>query len=186
MYQYCNDELLLELLEKGDESAFSEIYRRYWERIFFVAYKRLPSTEDAREIMQIVFFNLWKKRAQLQIQNLPLYLSAMTRYAVYRHLSNEKRREGLVKRYGQHRYSEPILHIDIDNKDLLDILTRFTNDLPEKYKVVFLHHKLLDRPLEEVAEKLGVSVRTAEGYVSKVMEVMRKHRRSLISDLLLF
>src|SRR6185312_3150226 len=100
-----------------------------------------------------------------------------------RHLSNEKRRDGMVKQFGQHQAN--VMNIDIDNKYLLDLLNRFTNDLPEKYKIVFVHHKLLDRPLEEVAEKLGVSLRTAEGYVSKVMEVMRKHKRSLLSDVFL-
>jgi RNA polymerase sigma factor (sigma-70 family) len=182
MYKTCNDEFLLELLGKSDENAFAEIYRRYWEQIFFIAHKRLSSAEDAKEIMQTVFFSLWQKREKLQIENLTFYLSAMTRYAVYRYLSNEKRRDNLVKNFGQYHARKSVLSIDFDNKDMLEILARFTNNLPEKYKLVFLHHKLLDRPIEEVAEKLGVSPRTAEAYVSKVMEMMRKYRRSLLAD----
>ena len=182
--QYAEQEELSRLA-KGDEGAFTEIYNRYWERLFFMAYKRLSSAEDAKEIIQNVFLTLWQKREVLQIQNLPFYLAGMTRYAVYRHLSNEKRREDQLKKI---RYSESNKiadSFDLDNKQLLDILSNLTNELPEKYRIVFIHHKLLDRPLEEVAEQLGVSPRTAEGYVAKVMEIMRKHRRKLSFSILM-
>lgn len=169
----------LSRLTKGDERAFTEIYNRYWERLFFMAYKRISSTEDAKEIIQNVFLTLWQKRGSLQIQNLSLYLAAMTRYAVYRHLSNEKRREDQLKNIRHSEVHKVADSFDLDNKQLLDILSSLSNELPEKYRLVFIHHKLLDRPLEEVAEQLGVSPRTAEGYVAKVMEIMRQHRRKL-------
>ncbi len=164
---------LLSLLRAGDEQAFTQIYNLYWEKLFFIAHKRLQSAEDAKEIVQNVFFTLWQKRAHLEIQHLSFYLAAMTRYAVYRHLGNEKRKAGLLSRFrGQGQHADPF---DIDNKQLLDLLVRFSEDLPENYRIVFLHHKLLDEPLESVAKQLGVSPRTAERYVGKVMSIIR-HR----------
>lgn len=59
------------------------------------------------------------------------------------------------------------------------MLSKLAGELPEKHRIVFLQHKLLDRPLEEVAVELGVSVRTAEGYVARVMQVMRQKREYL-------
>jgi FixJ family two-component response regulator len=35
---------------------------------------------------------------------------------------------------------------------------------------------LLDQPLDEIARELGISPRTAERYVAKLMEIMRKQR----------
>ena len=68
--------------------------------------------------------------------------------------------------------------IHLENKQFLEILTELSNTLPEKYRLVFIHHKLLDKPLEEVASQLGVSTRTAEAYVSKVMSIMRLHSKN--------
>ncbi|WP_350340120.1 sigma factor-like helix-turn-helix DNA-binding protein [Paraflavitalea speifideaquila] len=62
---------------------------------------------------------------------------------------------------------------------MLDLLVRFSEDLPDNYRLVFLHHKLLDEPLETVAKQLGVSPRTAERYVSKVMSIMRHRLQKL-------
>jgi RNA polymerase sigma-70 factor (ECF subfamily) len=170
---------LLSLLKAGDESAFTRIYKLYWERLFFIAHKRLQSGEDAKEIVQNVFFALWQKREHLEIQNLSLYLAAMTRYAIYRHVGNEKRRELLIKNFGITEEKRHTNFFDFDNKQVLDILTQFTNGLQENYRIVFIHHKMMDQPLESVAEQLGVSPRTAERYVEKVMSIMRHHLQKL-------
>ncbi len=180
-----SDEILLNRLKAGDEAAFTEIYNQYWQQLFFMAHKRLQSGEDAKEIVQNVFLTIWTKREQLSIQSLPMYLAAMTRFAVYRHLANEKRRSDQIQQLQlSSRLTEAVF--DLDNKQFLEILTQLSNSLPEKYRLVFIHHKMLDRPLEEVARELGVSPRTAEDYVTKVMAIMRQHRRKLAFSLFFF
>ena len=169
---------LLEQLRLGSEDAFTAIYKLYWEKLFFVAFKRLQVADDAKEVVQEVFLTLWQKRNTLQIQSLPLYLSAMTRYAVYRMTANNVRKKDQLKEKS-HQAQKSIGALDLDNKQLLDILVQLSNELPEKHRIVFIHHKMLDQPLDEVAQMLGVSVRTAEGYTAKVMEFMRRHRQKL-------
>lgn len=182
-YTHCEEHELLRHLASGGEQAFTVIYNRYWKPMFFIAHKKLQSVEDAKEIVQGVFFTLWQKRENLLINDLSLYLAAMTRYAVYRHISKEKKRKDQLKKIEKN--IKPTAAFDVENKQLLELLNRFTNKLPEKYRIVFLHHKLLDKPIEEVADQLGVSPRTAEGYVSKVMALMRNHHKKVAFSLLL-
>jgi RNA polymerase sigma-70 factor (ECF subfamily) len=170
---------LLEQLKEGNQAAFTAIYNRYWEQLFFMAHKRLSSAEDAKEIVQNIFFNLWQKRDRLQIENLELYLGAMARYAVYRHLANKKRMEGVLEKVSKQNKQTEIF--DIDNKQFLEILVHLSNELPHNHRVVFIQYKLQDRPLAEVAEELGVSVRTAERYVDKLMVTLREFRSKLAS-----
>ncbi|MGN7723757.1 RNA polymerase sigma factor [Chitinophaga sp. 22620] len=173
-----NDMALLALLKDGDETAFTEIYNQYWEPLYFMAHKRLQSAQDAEEIVQQVFLTLWHKRASLSIQSLPFYLAAMVRYAIYRHFANlQRKKEQTGALHAITAEQSPAF--DIDNKFLLEILNKLANELPAKHRIVFLQHKLLDRPLEEVAGELGVSVRTAEGYIARVMQVMRQRREYL-------
>lgn len=183
--EFTIEKELLRQLKAGNETAFTEIYNLYWERLFFMAHKRLGSKEEAREVVQNIFLTLWHKREMLEIESLPLYLGAMTRYAVYRHLANEKRREGLIRNFHA-KQSGATGIIDIDNKQLLEILSQLSNQLPEKYRIIFIYHKMLDRPLQEVAEQLGVSPRTAESYVARVMEIMRRHYKKLTYTIFLF
>lgn len=181
LYSTYTDEQLLPLLKQGNEAAYTEIYNRYWQRLFFIVHKRIPVAEDAKELLQNIFFTLWDKRAQLEILSLPAYLAAMARYAVYRHLAGEKRREEKLDQLQGITVADTF---DLDNKQLLEILTSLTNELPERYRLLFIQHKLLDRPLEEVAAELGISTRTAEGYVTKLMQIMRNYRHKLTVFLL--
>ncbi|TWF32754.1 RNA polymerase sigma-70 factor (ECF subfamily) [Chitinophaga polysaccharea] len=177
MYSSHTDEQLVALLANGDESAFNEIYNRYWKWLLFIAHKRLRDTEAAREVIQQVFLNLWHKRNRIMIASLPQYLAAMARHAVYRHLANEGRRQEVqTSAMIQAESSEAF---DLDNKQLLEILVKYAHELPAKFSILFIHHKLMDKPLEEVAEELGVSPRTAERYIGEVMKIMRNKLRAL-------
>ena len=65
LYSSHTDEQLLLLLKEGNEAAFTEIYRRFWKLLFSVAANKLNDPEDAKELVQDVFTNLWKRRAEL-------------------------------------------------------------------------------------------------------------------------
>lgn len=186
-----HDEELICLLKTGDELAFTEIYNRYWDKLYYIAHKLLKDTDAAEEIVQEIFLVLWKKRADITILSLNQYLAAMTRYAVYRHIAKEKK-------FSKQDNSDIILNtevaseIDIDNKILLEIITKLSNKLPEKCRLVFQYNKIQDQSLQEVAEQLNISQKTAEAHLTKALRVIRAnfgdvtHFGYLIISLLFF
>jgi len=170
----CNDEELTRLLRNGDNLAFTEIYNRYWDKLYYIAHKLLKDTDSAEEIVQDVFLMLWKKRETLNIQSLTHYLAAMTRYAVYRNISKEKshrEQENIIRMVTADAISE----IDIDNKILLEIITELSNKLPEKCRLVFQYNKLQDQALADVAQQLNISQKTAEGHLTKALRMIRSN-----------
>jgi RNA polymerase sigma-70 factor (ECF subfamily) len=179
------DNELTDLLKNGNESAFTEIYNRYWDKLYFIACKLLKDTDDAEEIVQEVFFTLWKKRESLNIQALAKYLAAMTRYAVYRYLAKEKQLKENENALGMLKVAG-ITEIDIDNKILLEIIHKLSNKLPEKCRLVFQYNKLRDISLPEVAEQLNMSQKTAEGHLTKALRTIRADFGGALSDLLIF
>jgi RNA polymerase sigma-70 factor (ECF subfamily) len=137
----------------------------------------------AEEIVQDVFLALWKKRADLTIQSLPVYLAAMTRYTVYRTLARQNK-------YSQVSISEaeatPASDTDImDNKLLLEIIEKLSARLPEKCRMVFVRNKLLDQPLDQVAEDMNISIKTAEAHLTKSLKIIRKNLGDSLSVLFL-
>jgi len=88
---YQDDELLL-LLKEDNDAAFTEIYRRYWDRLFVVAMHRLGDMEEVRELVQDIFCNLWKKRSSLHLDHsLHTYLSVAVKYEVLNRLARRNR-----------------------------------------------------------------------------------------------
>jgi len=183
--QLLDDNDLSNLLKDGDESAYTEIYNRYWDKLYFIAYKLLKDTNSAEEIVQEVFLILWKKRDTLTIQSLTQYLAAMTRYAVYRHCAKEKQFKEKENALGLITAAD-IAEIDIDNKILLEIIHNLSNKLPEKCRLVFQYNKLQDMSLADVAGQLNISQKTAEGHLTKALRIIRSNLVNVKGDFLLF
>ncbi|MDB5125530.1 MAG: polymerase subunit sigma-24 [Mucilaginibacter sp.] len=167
-----DDEKLTALLRNGDETAFTHIYNHYWDKLYYIAHKLLKDTDAAEEIVQEVFLTLWKKKETLTIQSINHYLGAMTRYAVYRHLSKEKQNKA-KENYVALANSSAISEIDIDNKILFEIITKLSNKLPEKCRLVFQYNKLQDQSLADVAARLNISQKTAEAHLTKALRIIR-------------
>lgn len=179
------DARLLYLMARGDEAAFIGIYNRYWDKLYFLAHKHLRSAENSEEIVQDVFLNLWNKRSTVHIQSLPVYLAAMTRYAIYRFLARERKFStiplGGLREQELHHASE---EINMDDRLLLHIIEELSNQLPEKCRLVFVHNKLMDQPLKQVAGELDISVKTAEAHLTKALKFVRGKLGDILSILL--
>lgn len=172
-YDELSDDELTTLLKTGDESAFEEIYNRYWDKMFYIAHRIVKSSEIAEEITQDVFLLLWTKRETLNIVSLKQYLAAMLRYEVYRSLAKIKKQEVYVNEIRNTSTPFVLIEKDIENKLLLEIITTLTNRLSEKCRLVFQYNKLEDRSLADICEELQISPKTAEAHLTKALKVVR-------------
>jgi len=75
------DEQLLQQIADDDRTAFTILYRRYWEGLFITASKVLRGKEEAADVVQDVFLSLWNRRHELDLQgSLAAYLHTSVRY----------------------------------------------------------------------------------------------------------
>jgi len=168
-----NDSELLRLLKQDNALAFQELYDRYWQKLYFLAHRRLKSATAAEEIVQNVFLTIWRKRKTLQIEEPGAYLAAVTRYAVYHYIAAEKRRTTKEEIAGSRQMESVAIEVLIEDKLLLEIIRQQANELPQKCRLVFIYNKLEDQPLPEVAERLNISVKTAEAHLTKALRQIR-------------
>ncbi len=74
---------LLKFLQNGDEKAFAELYTRYWDKLFFLAGKKLNDLYEAEHIVQDVFLDIWNRRASLNIlSSVDGYLVVAVKYRI--------------------------------------------------------------------------------------------------------
>ncbi len=168
-----NDSQLLYLLKQDNALAFQELYDRYWQKLYYLAHKRLKSAAAAEEIVQNVFLTIWRKRNTLKIEEPSAYLAAVTRYAVYHYVAAERRRAKKEEMAGSRQAESVAVDLLIEDKLLLEIVRQQANELPQKCRLVFIYNKLEDQPLPEVAKRLNISVKTAEAHLTKALRQIR-------------
>ncbi|WP_119078595.1 RNA polymerase sigma factor [Chitinophaga alhagiae] len=174
VFSSLEDKVLFEHIRKDNVSAFRELYDRYWNKLFFVCHKRLPSAAICEEIVQDVFIVLWKKRHALEIDHPSRYLATMARHAVYHHLARENRQEEARHRY-LHKGPSTAAGLEeaVDNKMMMELVKKLADNLPEKCRLVFVYNKIEDKPLSEVAGMLKISPKTAENHLTRALKNIR-------------
>ncbi|MEO1438047.1 MAG: sigma factor, partial [Bacteroidota bacterium] len=67
-HDYSNQQLL-DLLQQDSRKAIDLLFQRDYEYLCRIAYRVLKDTNRSEDIVQDVFFELWKKRETIQIKS---------------------------------------------------------------------------------------------------------------------
>jgi RNA polymerase sigma-70 factor (family 1) len=174
-YNILNDKELTSLLQAGDEHAFTEIYNRYWSKLFAIAANKIRELGEAEEIVQDIFVSLWKRRAELSvIDTLSSYLAVSVKYQVIKVLDKRNNQ----KKYSD--YSQHTANITDDStqqwlefEELRSRLAAFVADLPEKCRLVYQLSRESGYSQKKIAVELSISEKTVEAHLGKAIKTLR-------------
>ena len=171
-----SEQHLLSALRFGNEAAFRQIFDRHYPLLLSDIYRLIPDEGTCKDLAQELFVELWNKREQLDIHtSLRAYLR---RAAVNKALNYIK-----ATRRVQLDDAEDLGHLpDLSESDvqkrqhqdtLEDALHTAIDALPEKCRLVFNLSRFEQLSHREIAEKLGISVKTIENQITKAMKMLR-------------
>jgi RNA polymerase sigma-70 factor (ECF subfamily) len=63
--KFQNDIAIIEAWQAGDSDAFEVLYQKYWRKLYVFARRTTPNTEDAQDLIQDVFAQLWMQKEQI-------------------------------------------------------------------------------------------------------------------------
>lgn len=178
--QDISDQELVYLLKTGDESAFNEIYNRYWSGVFLVARNRLLNDNDAEEIVQDIFCNLWRKRSSFTLEkNLKAYFSVAVKYEVLNRSVRRKRENVYIEQLSKSKVVEDVSTEEtLSFNELEGRLYHSIALLPERCRLVFKLRLEKEYSQKEIASELNISEKTVEAHLSKA----RKHIRTSLGS----
>lgn len=171
-----SEQHLLSALRFGNEVALRQIFDRHYTLLLSDIYRLIPDESTCQDLAQELFVELWNKREQLDIHtSLRAYLR---RAAVNKALNYIK---------ATHRFqlddAEDLGHLpdnsESDNQKrehqdtLEDALHSAIDALPEKCRLVFNLSRFEQLSHREIADKLGISVKTIENQITKAMKMLR-------------
>lgn len=178
MYEHFSDEELIICLAEGDQKAFEAIYRRYWYRLFGVAFHEIGTKEEAEEILHDVFESLWSRRAEVTIKNLSAYLVVAVKHRVTNYIKScitqRKYQEYLILNEIQQSYStDEIVHFS----DLSRAVDEVMKKLPERTCEVFRMSRFENLPVREIASKLNITEKGVEYHITQSLKLLREQLR---------
>jgi RNA polymerase sigma-70 factor (ECF subfamily) len=178
---------IAEQIRAGDEAVFEMVFRQYYQVLCGYAYRYLQDLDQSEEIVQEFFFKLWKKRAQFIIAgSIEAYLFRSIRNASFNALKHQKIRESYKRSNEQLRKhiegnpGDPLVALELQLK-----IDASVEKLPEQRKLVFKMSRYEGLKYREIAEKLGISVKTVEVQMGKALKYLRSELADYLPVLLM-
>lgn len=163
--------------QSNEEQAFELLFRKYYVRLCGFANKFIANRQESEEIVQEVFLNIWKKRDQLKLNNeIRPYLFKSVQNLCFNFIEHQK----VIDSY----YSV----IDVVYKNQTQefdtyqsvLFTEFqqrvdlaVQSLPEQCRKIFQMSREEGLKYSEIAEQLGISVKTVETQMSRALSKLK-------------
>ena len=178
-----SDRQLLERTRDSDVEAFRILFERYQPVVFRYVQFRTHDSDLSHDVVQETFLSIWEHRRALK-PSLSFLAYAfrvsgnLVRDVVRRRKVREKV-EGVLLSPGMSEGDDPenLLQRDMIEEKMSDIITKH---LSEKCRMVFLLSRFEGKSHQEIAELLGVSVRTVENHVGHALKVLRRRLRDYV------
>lgn len=176
------------------ETIYYSLFRKHYSGLLFYA-TRLIGEEDAEDIVQDVFVELWHNKAKINFDdNIKsfLYKSVYTRslnllkhkIVVDNYSAEEQKFYASKMSYYSYESSDVIDRIE--NNELKKEIVKAINELPDKCKEVFKMSYLYEMKNKEIADILGVSARTVEAHMYKALKLLREKLKHLLVIIFMF
>lgn len=184
------DELILSLLKANDTTASSLLYKAHYKAVYNNVKKFIRDTDEAKDITQELFINVWEKRDVLNI-TIPIrkYLLSAAHNRVINYKRDNERNKRLldevIDRSGGSKIAYPV-DVDFEAMELARIIKDAIALLPDNLRKKFFMSRNLGMTYKEMALHLEVSDKAVEKGMSKALKLLRMLLAPYIKVFLVF
>lgn len=171
-------------IDTRQEDVFEEYFHSFYEGLHRYAFSILKNNEDAKDIVQSAFTNLWEKRNEVDIRHSArAYLYTAVHNLSLNMIRNKKVRDMHLNRqifapakpYAASDYEEEAKNI----QSLIEML-------PPVCREVFCKSRFEQRKYADIALDLNISVKTVEAHMGKALKILRTLTSAMILTVVVF
>lgn len=163
--------------EAFKEKLFKEIYENHWLKLFLHLLKMVEDEDDAKDIVQEVFANLWNNFDSVGINtSYSSYLYSAVRNRAINYIAHKKVVVNHEKHQELNKESQYFNGPDVFliEKELAQQINSEIDNLPPKMAAIFKKSRLENKSYREIAEELDIAENTVKKQVSRALSLLRE------------
>jgi RNA polymerase sigma-70 factor (ECF subfamily) len=188
------DAALMLLVRQGDVAAFTELVDRWKQPVTGFVYRLLPDADEAEDIAQGVFIQLWKTASRYERQaRFSTFLFTIARNLCLNEIRRRTRHpaESLDARLEPEGESVPGQFPDAgqvpadeesQRRELVTKVDEALADLPEKQRVALALCREGDLSYEEIAVVLGTTVPATKSLIHRAREILKLRLKAYLTS----
>ena len=171
------DRELVQRCQKGERQAQYELYRRYKDRVYNIAYRMSNNRQEAEDISQNIFLRVFDKidsfRGEAAFSSW-LYRLAMNVCINHFH-SDKKRKEKFPGTLSDlQNANSPALKAKEARPHLKPYLEKAIRALPAGYRMVFILYDIEGYPHHEICKMMNISEGTSKSQLHRARKELRR------------
>jgi RNA polymerase sigma-70 factor (ECF subfamily) len=177
-------ERIIELAQQGDRRSFEMIYEAYFSFASHVAYRIVSNREDAEEVVQETFLNIYRNLVRFEFR------SSLKTW-IYRITINTAL--NFVKKHAKHRRQTPYIESfsgaqEPDAVKLMETaeeegrIQQLLSALSPDHRAVTVLRSVQGLSYQEIAETLAIPINTVRSRIKRAREALLALRKEVIKD----
>jgi RNA polymerase sigma-70 factor (ECF subfamily) len=170
----------------GDLKTFEMVFRDYYKPLVRYGNTFLKDSDETEDVVQQVFVSLWEKRTQLDIHtSIRAVLYKSVQNACLNKIKHLKVRD---------TYAEEMMAVAVPEEtsdpvqvnELNERIQQALESMPEQCGRIFKMSRFEQLRYQEIADQLGLSVKTVENQMGKALKIVREELKDYLPILILF
>ncbi|MEQ9592430.1 MAG: RNA polymerase sigma-70 factor [Cyclobacteriaceae bacterium] len=167
----------------ANKDKFEKLFKELFEPLTRFAMKYVPDLDEAKNLVHEVFINVWEKFESFPSDmNHKSYLYTSVRNRCLNHIRSGKKHVALEDSPEQMQPESGELEL----QELEMQVEMAINSLPEKCRMIFELSRYEGLKYSQIAEKMGISVKTVEGQMTKALGILRRELARFLTLMLFF
>jgi len=161
-----------------DESVFHSIFKEQSLQLRDFLYYKCGDLNKAEDIVQDSFVKLWQNCAKVIYDKARSYLYTIAMNQFRNELEHQKVVLKFQSRQSVQQENETPQHL-LEQQEFKQQLEAAISALPESQRIVFLMNRIDKKKYREIAEELGVSIKTVEKRMHQALSQLRKIHKKI-------
>lgn len=161
---------------RGDTAAFLRVFHQYNRPLLHFAQGIITSKEVAEECVSDCFVKLWQLRANFETESkIKAFLYISVKNACLNYIKSPHARQQFQPEAPEELLrEEPVFYTRIIQAEILDVIYREIENLPDKQKAVFRMSHLEGCTTEEICQALNMTPAAVFTNRSRATETLKK------------
>ena len=178
-----SDEEIIAEVKSGNIEAYSEIVRRYNQRLYRIAVSYGVMDDDAEEVIQLAYISAYEKLSQFRGE--AKFSTWLIKILINECLMLKRQQKRVVKldeikdvTFNTESHQNPEeKYMNIERKEILEEAVK---RLPEKYRTVFIFKEIEGMSIEEISDSLGISKVNVKVRLHRAKSMLKEEIKGII------
>lgn len=181
-------------VKEGDPVAFKTFFECFYPKLMALAC-RFVDEQVAKDLVQEVFASYWERKKVIEANNIRSFLFRWLQNDCLNYIKHQRVKDEYEARvrvaearveYLNSSTDENDVMTQVISRDLREIIEASVDKLPPKCAEAFRLCYFQDLSHREVAERMGISVRTVDGHVHQALTYLREDLKHLFLLVLIY